>query len=479
MPTSNSLIYEKIAQLIERQILCGALRSQDRIPSVREMCRTAGVSASTVVQAYLRLESAGLIEARAKSGFYVRPIRSERLRSPREHRSRSMRPRSVAGEVLDTSIEAMRRVDVLPLSGAVSAPVFCPNRRLSQLTREVLRDYPLHAGEFVLPPGDLELRRQIAKRMTLAGSPTDADEVVITSGALDAITLSLRVLCRSGDTVLVESPTFFGILQAIEYAGLKVVEVPNHAGTGIDIESIRRAIRATKVAAAVLMPTFNNPTGSLTCIENKRTLVKVLCGAGIPIIEDDVYGDLYFGLHRPPSLRSFDESGLVVCCGSISKTVALGFRIGWAVSSQFHGDVARAKFFSSVACPTIQQKVIARYFASGSYERHLRQLRQTIAANARRMLDAIARHFPSDTHVARPAGGMVVWVELPRGIDGIELFRTALANQIGIYPGVVFSATADYRNYIRLNCGLEWTPAVDRAIERLGKAVMEHERSYA
>jgi DNA-binding transcriptional MocR family regulator len=479
VPTATTLVYEKIAQLIERQILSGALRTQDRIPSVREMSRTAGVSVSTVVQAYLRLESAGLIEARAKSGFYVSALRSERLRLPRERKPRSVRPRSVAGEVLDTSIEAMRRVDVLPLSGAVSAPVFYPNRRLSQLTREILKDYPLHAGEFVLPPGDLELRRQIAKRMTLAGSPTDPEEVVITSGALDAITLSLRALCRAGDTVLVESPTFFGILQAIEYAGLKVVEVPNRAGTGIDIEGIRRAIRATKVTAAVLMPTFNNPTGSLTSAENKRTLVKALCGARIPIIEDDVYGDLYFSLRRPPSLRSFDESGLVVSCGSISKTVALGFRIGWAVSSQFHGEIARAKFFSSVACPTLQQKVIARYFASGGYERHLRRLRQTISANAGRMIDAIARHFPAETHVARPAGGMVVWVELPRGVDGIELFRTALANQIGIYPGVVFSATADYRNYIRLNCGLEWTLAVDRAIERLGKAVMGQKPSYA
>ena len=191
----------------------------------------------------------------------------------------------------------------------------------------------------------------------------------------------------------------------------------------------------------------------------------------MPIIEDDIYGDLHYGSVRPVSMRAFDEAGLVISCGSVSKTIALGYRIGWAVSPQFHAEIARAKFFSSVACPTLQQLVLARYYASGGYDRYLRRVRTTLSANSQHVIDAIARYFPSGTRVARPAGGVVLWVELPRNVDGAELFRTALASRIGIAPGIVFSAKADYRNYIRMSCGLPWTATLERAIEKLGRLV--------
>ncbi len=471
MSPPEPLLYEKVARLVEEQIASGALRGSERIPSVRAMSRMARVSVSTVVQAYMRLESAGVIEARPQSGFYVKISSAARLPQPKRHVLRSTRPRSVASEVLDTCLEAMMREDVLPLNGAFASPTLYPTRRLNYLTREVLRDHPLHAGELLRPPGDADLRREIAKRMALAGSPTDPQEVVVTSGAMDAITLTLRVLCQPGDTVLVESPTYFGILQTVEYSGLKVVEVPNQPGEGIDVDAVRQAVGATKLAAAILMPNFNNPVGSITSDERKRELVQVLTGAGIAIIEDDVHGDLHYDTQRPLSLRSFDEAGLVVTCGSVSKTIALGYRIGWAVSSQFHGEIARAKSFSSTACPTLQQKVLARYYATGGYDRFLRGLRQTIACNVQRMMEAIARYFPPGTRVARPAGGLVLWVELPSSVDSVELFRAALAKRIGISPGAVFSATANYRNYIRLNCGLTWTAKMEKAVERLGKMI--------
>ena len=219
------------------------------------------------------------------------------------------------------------------------------------------------------------------------------------------------------------------------------------------------------------MPNFNNPAGTLTPDEAKRDIVATLTGMEIPIIEDDIYGDLHYGSVRPTSMRAFDESGLVISCGSVSKTIALGYRIGWAVTPQFHADIARAKFYSSVACPTLQQLVLARYYASGGYDRYLRRIRAMLAANAQSFIDAVARHFPAGTRITRPAGGIVIWIELPANVDAAELFRTALASRIGIGPGVVFSAKADYRNYVRLSCGLPWSPAIDRAIEKLGKLV--------
>ena len=171
------------------------------------------------------------------------------------------------------------------------------------------------------------------------------------------------------------------------------------------------------------------------------------------------------------SMRAFDESGLVISCGSVSKTIALGYRIGWAVSPQFHAEIARAKFYSSVACPTLQQLVLARYYASGGYDRYLRRVRSALAQNSQQFIDAIAKYFPTDTRIARPAGGLVIWIELPANVDAGELFRTALASRIGIAPGIVFSAKADYRNYVRMSCGLPWSPTIERAIEKLGKLI--------
>jgi DNA-binding transcriptional MocR family regulator len=346
-----------------------------------------------------------------------------------------------------------------------------PNQRLNNLIREVLRDHPAHAGECLLPPGHEELRRQIAKRMTFGGAPADPSHVVITSGAMDAITMSLQVLCKAGDTVLVESPTYFGLLQVVEYLGLKVVEVPNDSVAGIDVDVVRNIARSTRLAAAVFMPNFNNPTGSVTPDEAKREIVSILAAVEVPIIEDDIYGDLHYGNVRPTSMRAYDDAGMVISCGSVSKTIALGYRVGWAVTPTFHTEIARAKFFSSVASPTLQQLVLARYYASGGYDRYLRRVRTTLAANSQSVVDAIVRYFPSGTRVVRPSGGIVLWVELPPGVDGIELFRTALASRIGIAPGIVFSAKAEYRNYVRISCGMLWGPTIERAIEKLGRLV--------
>jgi DNA-binding transcriptional MocR family regulator len=471
MSAQAPLLYERIARLVESQIASGTLRSNERIPSVRCMSRTAKVSVSTVVQAYVHLENRGLIEARPQSGFYVRAPGPGVLPQPRPKVMRSRRPVSIATEALDMCREALTRADIVPLNGAFTSPLLYPNQRLNNLVREVLRAHPTNAGECIVPPGHAELRRQIARRMALSGAAVDPAHVVITSGTMDAITLTLQVLCKPGDTVLVESPTYFGVLQVMQHLGLKVVEVPNRPATGIDVEAVRDVARSTRLAAAVLMPNFNNPCGSLTPDDAKREIVATLTGLEVPIVEDDIYGDLHYGGTRPPSMRAFDDSGLVISCGSVSKTIALGYRIGWAVSPQFHTDIARAKFFSSVACPTLQQLVLARYYASGGYDRYLRRIRTTLSSNSMHLIDAIARHFPAGTRVARPAGGVVLWVELPPQVDGGELFRTALASRIGIAPGIVFSAKADYRNYIRISCGLPWTTTVERAIEKLGRLV--------
>lgn len=444
------LRYERVAADIERRIESGVLRPHERVPSVRAMHRSARVSIATVNQAYLLLERRGLIYARPRSGYYVAERPAAAVAAPKTRPVRTLRPRTVASKTIDTIREAMQRSDVIALNRAAPVPTASLTRQLNRLTREVLRDLPDLPVGLGVPPGEPALRRRIAARLAGTGAPTDPDDVVITGGTMDAIALSLGVLCKSGDAVLVESPTYFGVLQLAEHLRLKVIEVPNHPGSGIDVDAVRRAVKATKVAAAVLAPSFNNPTGARTPDAAKRELVAVLAAAGVPVIEDDVYGDIHFGAERPRTLRAFDDSANVITCGSFSKSIAMDYRIGWAASDAFAADIARAKFCASVAAPRLQQHVLARYLAGGSYDRHLRRVREAAAVSVRELGYAIVRHFPVGTRVSNPDGGMVLWVELPRGVNGLDLFHHALAEKIGIAPGVIFSAKADYRNFVRL-----------------------------
>jgi DNA-binding transcriptional MocR family regulator len=465
-PRTAKLRYEQLADRIETQIGNGTLTSHDRVPSLRRMSQTAGVSVGTVVQAYVHLESRGILYTRPRSGYFVSPAANPAA-MPTAKRIRSARPTDIATNVLDRVIESLGRTDLIAFNSAIVTSAARINGRLNGIARGVLREHPGNANDLAPVAGIESLRREIAKRMVLAGVAVSPGDVVITNGTMEALTLALGALCKAGDTVLIESPTYPGILQMIGRLRLKVVEVPNHPGRGIDVDAVEQLIEKTRIAVALLQANFNNPTGALTPDVVKRRLVEVLTGAGVRIVEDDIYGDLHFGAVRPRPLSAFDDSGLVVTCASISKTVAIGYRLGWAISPRYAADITRAKFSSSVACPTLQQRVVARYFAAGLHDRHIRQVREALALNCRRFREAVERGFPAGTRVSHPDGGVVLWVELPQGVDGVGLFEQALAHRIGTAPGVIFSARGDYRNFVRLSAGVQWTPEAQRALRTL------------
>jgi DNA-binding transcriptional MocR family regulator len=465
--SANKLRYERIADQIEHQIAIGSLAANERVPSLRAMSRSAGVSIGTVVQAYLHLERRGILHTCPRSGHYV-TARRRTGPEPRAKARRSTRPASIATKVIDLVIDSFGREDLVALNSAIAASARRINGRLNSIARTVLREHPANANDLTPVAGLEPMRREVAKRLAMTGVNAGPEDVVITSGTMEALTLSLGALCKAGDTVLIESPTYFGILQVIERLSLKVVEVPNRPGAGIDVAAIERAVDEAKLSAAILQSSFNNPTGALTPDESKEKIVEVLTRAGIPIIEDDIYGDLHFGEERPRPFGAFDRSGLVITCGSISKTVAIGYRLGWAVSPSFAPEIIRAKFCSSVACPTLQQHIIARYLKAGLHDRHIRKVREDLGTNCRRFREAIEQAFPSGTRVSCPAGGVVLWIELPRHVDGVHLFEQALEQQIGIAPGMIFSARGDYGHFVRLSAGIGWSPRIERALGVLG-----------
>jgi DNA-binding transcriptional MocR family regulator len=296
-----------------------------------------------------------------------------------------------------------------------------------------------------------------------------ADEVVTTIGAMEALHLCIRAVVRPGDTVAVESPAYYGVLQLLEELGLRVLEVPANARTGLDIDLLADGIRRHDVKAVFSVTNFSNPLGALMPDEAKRDLVRLVTRCRVPLIEDDIYGDLHFGDARPMPAKAYDREGWVLLCSSFSKTIAPGYRVGYAVPGRFRERVERLKFTQTVGSPSLPQLAVADFLENGGYARHLARLRRRLADQVEQTRASIARHFPEGTRVSRPQGGFVLWVQLPAGTSALSLHTRALAEGISIAPGPIFSAKGRFTSSIRISCGQPWSDALDGSIQTLGR----------
>jgi DNA-binding transcriptional MocR family regulator len=476
MNSTTGLRYEQIAGALQEAMASGVLRPGDRAPSVRSLQHQHRVSASTAISALMLLENQGWLEARPRSGFYVRPRRADEVPEPEAPRmSGSATPIGLSGASARIFTDSARD-DVVHLGAAIPAPALLPWEKLNRLSATEARRLGPRAIAYDMAPGTDRLRRAIARRYLHAGCPMAADDLVVTTGGQEAVTLALRAVCKAGDVVAIESPMFFGILQVMDVLGLNVVEIPCHARTGMDLQALERAIRRHRIAACVAIPQFNNPQGSLMPEEHKKALVAMLGKRDIPLIEDDIYGELYFGPTRPRPALTFDNKGLVLMCASVSKTLAMGLRTGWIAPGRYRDAVLRVKRSTSVASATLPAHVVAEFLTNGGYDHHLRSLRTALQRQVSRLSEAVAQTFPKGVRITRPQGGLVLWVELPRGVDAVRLHEEASAERISIAPGPLFSARGNFRNFIRLNCGEPWSPQHERALTILGHLAQKQSR---
>ena len=462
-------LYEAVAQDIANLVRDGTLRPGERIPSVRRLSVQKRVSISTVLQAYSVLENTGVIEARPQSGYYVRAKRERPLEPALSSPSAAATFVGV-NALVERTLVARKRSGIVPLGEACPSPELLPTAKLRRLLASVSARHAVSLTAYAFPPGNEKLRRQIARHALDGGCNLHGDDIIVTNGCMEALNLCLRAVAKAGDTIALESPTYFGLLQIIESLGMKALEIPTHPRDGISIEALELATRKRGVKACVVMANVGNPLGSVMPDERKRRLVALLAERDIPLIEDDVYGDLYYGAARPRTAKAFDRAGMVLLCSSFTKALAPGFRVGWVAPGRFRAQVEMVKFINSVATPEILQLTLAEFLESGGYERHLRALRRTFAQQVQRTSAAIFDYFPAGTRVTRPQGGFVLWVELLPRCDALRLHREALAENIGLMPGPMFSAAKNaYRNCLRLSCGYPWSSRIDQALLRLGE----------
>ena len=478
-PTAPSR-FETLAQELQQLIAAGVLRPGDRLPSVRQTCASRHLSPSTVFQAYYLLESRGLIRAVPRSGYFVAARANGVLLA--EPRTSDPQPGIQAVEVNDlicTILGSARARDIVPFGSAFLNPSLFPLDRLRRaLISSTRRLEPWNMVDD-LPPGNLRLRREIAKRYLRQGMAVDPDEVVLTNGAMEALNLCLSAVARPGDAVVVESPTFYIALQALQHLGLHAIEVPTHVRDGIDLGRLAQVIELYRPKACWLMTTFQNPLGSLMPDTKKRDLVELLARHDLPLIEDDVYSELYEGKVAPLPAKAFDRRGLVLHCSSFSKCLAPGYRVGWAAPGRWVREVQRLKIMTSLSGSIPVQAALAEYLQEGGYDHHLRGLRLSLQSQRDSLFDAVTRNFPDGTQVLRPAGGYFMWLELPIGVDAMALYRAALAQRISIAPGPMFSARAEFQHHIRLTCGQRWDAALERATRTLARLVNDSMRANA
>ncbi|MBN1317571.1 MAG: PLP-dependent aminotransferase family protein [Anaerolineales bacterium] len=462
--------YESVAADISRLIESGTFRPGDRIPSVRSSSSQRQVSISTILQAYYLLEARGLIESRPQSGFYVRALLPDACPEPEisspKHDPINVSVREMTMMVLRDTLNP----NLIQFGAALPNKDLQATVKLGKIIGSICRENSDLVGQCFIAPGYEPLRIQIAQRAVAAGCGISPDEIITTSGCVDAMNLCLRAVCRPGNTVAIESPTYFGILQALEAMGLKALEIPTCPRDGISLEALQFALEHNPIHACLLVTNFNNPLGSCMPDGKKRELVKLLEQHNVPLIENDITGEIYFQGGRPSVAKAYDKKGLVMLCSSFSKDISSACRVGWIVAGRFKQEIVWLKYTASLAVQTLMQVAIARFLDSGGYDYHLRKIRREYARKVASMSQAVSRRFPDGTRVTRPAGGFVLWIQLADNVDSLELYHLAIQSGITIAPGRMFSATEQYRNFIRLNAA-NWSQDSEKAIERLGGLV--------
>lgn len=469
----SAYLYCQVIDLIGENIDAGTLRPGDRLPSLRKMSQSAGVSVPTVRQAYIELERQRRIESRPQSGFYVRHVATNDIVHPAP--SSKGEPVSLGCRPLMVRVyDGINHPELVPLGIANPCMAKPAAKTLHRAMKRVMARAEERSLGYATTLGEPSLRRQIAYHyLDTIGVQVEPDHIAITNGGQEALLLALRAVASPRDVIAVETPTYHGLLELIDSLGMLAVEIETCPEEGVVLGELRRTLQQHPVKACMFSTTLSNPLGVAMPESDRRELVKIIEEFDTVLIEDDVYGDLRFDGVRPVPAQFLSKSARIITCGSFSKTAAPGYRIGWVVTDHYVDEITRLKRAFSCSSGLLQQLTLADFLASGNYSRHLKTLRPVLKRNAERMSAMVAEHFPAETRTSKPVGGSVLWLELPGNIDSQQLFDDAIDAGISIAPGQIFSPSQRYSNFIRLSYGHPWSERTEEAMRWLGRRVAE------
>lgn len=463
-------LYEHLADELGALIASRVFAPGDRLPSIRHLSQQKRLSISTVMQALRLLEDRGLVDARPQAGFYVRH-RARNLLGAADPQELKEPTYVGINNLLMRVLRANKAPGALQLALSWPPDELLPVRRMQQTMSAVARRRPeLLTKDGCFDTNEPEFVRQVVRRAVDWGR-LNPHEIIATNSCTEAMSLGLRAVAKPGDTIAIESPTYFVLLQLIESLGMKALEIPTDPKTGLSIDALELAVREGLVQACLLVPNLNNPLGCVMPEENKRRLAALLSHYDIPMVEDDVYGDLCFAADRPWPVKAYDRSGHVLLCSSFSKVVSPSARVGYIVAGRYAQQVAYLKNVLSGGTNQFFQAVLADFIGGSSYDNQVRKMRRAMAQRIARMSDAVSEFFPAECSVSAPQGGFVLWIRLPEQVDALVLHQRAIEKHIAFMPGPLFSASGKFSNFMRLNCGNVWTAEIEHAVRTLGALV--------
>ena len=468
--------FRQVMDVIVNMVQNEVLKPGDKVPSLRKMSEDQSVSISTVMQAYMELESVGMLEAKPQSGFYV----SKGTYKQTEHITKtkpSRKPVQVTKSQHITKILLdMVNPEIIPLGCGIPSIDLLPEKDLLSIMKKVLNMHSRSNIEYGDTQGSKFFRQQIAYYMNMNGNSVHSDNIIVTNGASEGMSLALRALTSPGDLILMESPSYFGFMHLLETSKVFAMELPTCPEWGIEVDDLHQAVKKYGVKAVLLQPNYGNPLGHTYPEEIKKEIVEICSKYNVPIIEDDINGDFAHNGKRGSNLKKYDTDGNVIHISSFSKTISSGLRIGWVEAGKYFDQILRQKIASSLATSEINQLTIAHYLASGKYPRHMRKMNNAIKGQIESFKMKILKYFPEGTKVSEPEGGFVLWVELPEGTDTGVVFERAVEEKISFTPGGIFTTQERYNNCMRINCGYPVDERIERGIARLGELCEENLR---
>lgn len=465
----ESFKYEKLAEELADEIKAGNWQAGEKLPSIRALAQKCKLAKVSVQHALQVLEQRNLVIAKPKSGYYVNAKQSKPIKQTQANQSLTPKPVDMPDLFIDI-MEHSAAFDIKPQYGLSASPSTTTTKLTRYLTR-AQRHQPFSKSVYYSPPAGIkELREQIAKHYQKRGLAIIADDICITSGCQNSLYLSIQTICKPGDTVAVESPAFYGILQLLQQLNCKIIEIPSSPTTGINIDELTSATDNWPIKACIVTPSFATPTGAKMTSSNMQKLIALANDKNFTVIEDDVYGDVGFQSMSKP-LKAFETSDVAVLCGSFSKSLSRDLRLGWVISRKYNAQLTKAKLVQQLATSQTTQRALTEFLSDGHFERHLNQYRRQLKKQRDQLLSTIQALWQFDVRYTVPDGGLALWIQLPENINTLSLYHQAIDHGIVITPGNLFSNQSAYSNFLRLSFAHEIDQSRLDAIKKLGRLI--------
>lgn len=477
---SSIPLYEQIETYLRQGILAGSLAPETRLPASRQLAHDLGVNRITVENAYAGLEADGLVFSRVGSGTYVLPP-TPLLSLPKGEGGtawplwqQTVLTQSGISEaiVLEEKAKIPQQVPAISFAGGIGDSRLFPVEDFRKVLQTVMRRDGIAALDYGDRTGYAPLRATIAHILASQGLQTLPENILITAGSQQAISLVSQLLLRPGDTLLVENPTYSGALDLFRALGFKAVGIPVD-GQGMQVEMLEKLLQQHHPKLIYTIPNFHNPTGTCLNGSRRRQLIVLADRYNVPILEDDFVGDLRYEGRTQPALKALDSGGRVIYVSTFSKMLMPGLRVGFLVAEgPIYDCLVKFKRVNDVATSTLIQRALEAYVTVGRYQVHLRRTCQIFRKRRDAMLAAIDRCLPAGVRLDPPQGGLFLWLQLPDHLSANELYPFACEEGVDFTPGSnYFTDSVEGKDWLRLNFVVQPPEQIEAGVKRLGKAI--------